>query len=47
VLLKLATLTVSVSSVAGLVTLDVVTTTQVIYSNSSVAERIVGSFLVG
>jgi hypothetical protein len=35
-----------VSSVAGLVTLDAVTATQVLYSASSVAKRIVGSFLV-
>jgi hypothetical protein len=38
--------TVAVSSVAGLVELDAATATQVIYSASSVAERVVGSFLV-
>jgi hypothetical protein len=41
-----ATHTVAVSSVDGLVTLDAATETQVIYSVSSVAERIIGPFLV-
>jgi hypothetical protein len=39
-----ATHTVAVSSVAGLVKLDAVIATQVIYTASSVAERIVGLF---
>jgi hypothetical protein len=41
-----ATHTVAVSSVAGQVTLDAAAATQVFYSVSSVAERILGPFLV-